>query len=340
MVAPQPAEDEPTVPPLPPISAAAIMAAAAEPAPAEPIDELAETWVPPWEQLAEEHEPAAPAVTSSDEAIHLREPAIDETVLARSFEPIPEERIEPELAAPEPVRYSEPSTDVLQEVPDWLRTPAPRRAVPAPEPEPEIAPEPVHEEELEIPDWLVAPAAATPPPPAQVVAATAVEAAPPPPVQAAPARAIEAAPPPAAPTPIAVAPPPAPLPVAAVEAEPMAPPVAEVRRRESVPPVLPPAAARKAPARAPRPKAAAGLEDRLVEARHALAIGDYGRAAAGYAAVIKRKYQLDTVTTELEVAVKGNPKAAPLWQALGDAYMKGDRLPDAISAYERGMAAA
>jgi cytochrome c-type biogenesis protein CcmH/NrfG len=42
----------------------------------------------------------------------------------------------------------------------------------------------------------------------------------------------------------------------------------------------------------------------------------------------------------LEVALNRNPKAAPLWQALGDAYMKSDRLPDAISAYERGMAAA
>jgi len=82
------------------------------------------------------------------------------------------------------------------------------------------------------------------------------------------------------------------------------------------------------------------MEDKLIEARHALAVGDYRRAASEYALVIKRKYQLDEVTSELEVALNRNPKAAALWQALGDAYMKSDRLPDAISAYERGMAAA
>jgi Flp pilus assembly protein TadD len=116
---------------------------------------------------------------------------------------------------------------------------------------------------------------------------------------------------------------------------------AEKPRRAPVTAPLPPAAAsRKAPARAPKAKAGAGLEDKLVEARHALAMGDYRRAAAGYGAAIKRKYQLEEVTSELETAVEGNPKAAPLWQALGDAYMKGDRVPDAINAYERGMAAA
>jgi DNA-binding SARP family transcriptional activator len=99
--------------------------------------------------------------------------------------------------------------------------------------------------------------------------------------------------------------------------------------------------ARKPPVRAPKAKKEpAGLEDKLVEARHALATGDYRKAASGYAVLIKRKYQLDDVTSELEAALDRHPKAAPLWQALGDAYMKSDRLPDAISAYERGMAAA
>jgi cytochrome c-type biogenesis protein CcmH/NrfG len=82
------------------------------------------------------------------------------------------------------------------------------------------------------------------------------------------------------------------------------------------------------------------LEDKLVDARYALAVGDYRRAASGYTALIRRKYQLDEVTSELELALDRNPKAAPLWQVLGDAYMKNDRLPDAITAYERGIAAA
>jgi tetratricopeptide (TPR) repeat protein len=125
-------------------------------------------------------------------------------------------------------------------------------------------------------------------------------------------------------------------PVAAVQE-----PIAAPRRPEPVPPSLPPAvSAGKPPLRAPKAKATVGLEDKLIEARQALAVGDYRRAATEYGAVIKRKYQLDEVTSELEVALHSNPKAAALWQVLGDAYMKGDRLPDAISAYERGMAAA
>jgi tetratricopeptide (TPR) repeat protein len=326
MVAPQPAEDEPTVPPLPPVMAARV---APEPAPAEPIDELAESWVPPWEQLAEEPAPAAEApVSPTDETVVRRpEPHVEETWRAIPEEPIAEEAAEPEPATPEPVRYKEPSTDVLQEVPDWLRTPAPRPRAAAPEPEPEPVPEPAHEDDFEVPDWLVAPA------PVAAVAA-------PPPAPPAPVR---PAPPPE-PAPVEIAPaPPAPVQIPEPIPEPaaaVAPPVRETRR-EPVPPTLPAATStRKAPGRAPKPKAAGGLDDKLVEARQALAMGDYRRAAAGYAAVIKRKYQLDEVTTELETAVKGNPKAAPLWQALGDAYMKGDRLPDAISAYERGMAAA
>jgi len=82
------------------------------------------------------------------------------------------------------------------------------------------------------------------------------------------------------------------------------------------------------------------MEDKLQEARHALAVGDYRRAAHGYAAVIKKKYQLTEVTSELELALDRNPKASDLWQALGDAYMKGDRLQEAIDAYERGVAVA
>jgi tetratricopeptide (TPR) repeat protein len=124
--------------------------------------------------------------------------------------------------------------------------------------------------------------------------------------------------------------------------EPVVAPAAEVHRAEAVPPPLPPAApAPKPPLRAPKPKVVKpGLEEKLREARHALAVGDYRRAAHDYTAVIKKKYQLDEVTSELELALDRNPKASDLWQALGDAYMRGDRLQDAISAYERGVAVA
>jgi hypothetical protein len=335
MVTPQPIEDEPTVPALPPV---ATFPMPAEPAPAEPIDELAESWVPPWEQLAEEAVPPLMAAGPTDETI-VHRPAVT-VAETQGFLPVetPAQEIlepEPEPVASPPVRYMEPTTDVLEEVPDWLRTPAPRQrtAAPEPAPEPEVVPEAAPEEaEIDVPDWLVAPA--------PVAASASVEPAVPA-VAALPA--VGVAPPPVLPVPApapveAALPAPAPAPLAPILAE----PVAETRRAEPVPPLLPPAApAVRPPLRAPKPKAAApGLEDKLVEARHALAMGDYRRAASGYATVIKRKYQLDEVTSELELALSRNPKAAPLWQALGDAYMKDDRLPDAISAYERGMAAA
>jgi len=324
MVTPQPAEDEPTVPPLPPVSVEA--AAAAE---VEPIDELAETWVPPWEQL-----PGEEVQVSPTEAVP---PPVEQAARAA---PVPETAAEetpasvPEPVVEQPYRYQEPKTDVLEEVPDWLRTPAPRRAARA-EPEPTTKePEPV--EELEIPDWLAAPPpqrAAVPTPVAQVPVkapepAPTVVSVPPPTPPAAPAEPVE----PVAAMPVEAGPAPSPL-----------SDVTEVRSRVPVPPPLPAAtSARRAPARAPRPKAATqpSLEERLEAARQALATGDFRRAAGAYSAVIKKKYNLAQVTSELELALDRYPKAGPLWQALGDAYMKEDRLQDAIAAYERGIAAA
>jgi hypothetical protein len=343
MVTAQPAEDEPTVPPLPPVAAARLEA---EFMPAEPIDELADTWVPPWEQLPEEAPPAALAVSPTDDTVVRRPPR----ALAETPERIPAAEVpsaagevaEAEPVAAAPARYKEPTTDILEEVPDWLRTPAPYHAK-APEvpPEPEPVREAKREEEFDVPDWLVAPipaiAAVEPVAPA-VASIPAAPVAPPMPIQLVAMIAPVPAPAPAV-TPVEIVPP---APPAVAPAPAAAEPAMAERRAEPVPAPLPPAApSRKPPVRAPKPKAESpGLEDKLVDARHALAVGDYRRAASGYTALIKRKYQLDEVTSELELALDRNPKAAPLWQVLGDAYMKNDRLPDAITAYERGIAAA
>jgi len=332
MLAAQPAEEEPTVPPLP------IMPARTEAEPAlEPFDELAETWVPPWEQLPiDEPGPPAGAVSPIDETIFRRPPAPLE-------EPEPEE---PEWAAAAPPKYQEPSTtEVIEEVPDWLRTPAPYRlsaeTLPA---EPEEVAEPERESEVEIPDWLLAPATVPAAPTLTTRAPVGPLAPPEPEVQTAvvPPLAVVSPPPPPPPTAvpaIPAGPVPATPPVEAA-AEPV--PAVEVRRAQPVPPALPPAApAPKPPLRAPKPATAkTGLDEKLQGARHALAVGDYRRAAHDYAAVIKKKYQLNEVTSELELALDRNPKASDLWQALGDAYMRGDRLQEAITAYERGVAVA
>jgi tetratricopeptide (TPR) repeat protein len=75
----------------------------------------------------------------------------------------------------------------------------------------------------------------------------------------------------------------------------------------------------------------------LKSARGALAAGDAGRALSDYRKLIERKQNLDTVINDLESALDRYPNLPTLWQALGDAFMKADRLNDAIKAYQRGM---
>ncbi len=77
----------------------------------------------------------------------------------------------------------------------------------------------------------------------------------------------------------------------------------------------------------------------LQSARQALAAGDLERAAARYSVLVKRKKDLDTLTDDLELALEKDPGMPTLWQILGDAYMKQDRVSEAIEAYRRGMEA-
>jgi tetratricopeptide (TPR) repeat protein len=72
-------------------------------------------------------------------------------------------------------------------------------------------------------------------------------------------------------------------------------------------------------------------------ARQALAAGDAGRALSDYKKMINRKQELNTVIEDLEEALDRYPNLPTMWQALGDAYMKADRLAEAIQAYQRGM---
>jgi len=75
----------------------------------------------------------------------------------------------------------------------------------------------------------------------------------------------------------------------------------------------------------------------LNSARQALASGDQQRAAAQYGILIKRKKKLDDVIRDLENAVAQADDQPAIWQVLGDAYMKADRLDESIEAYRRGM---
>jgi tetratricopeptide (TPR) repeat protein len=75
----------------------------------------------------------------------------------------------------------------------------------------------------------------------------------------------------------------------------------------------------------------------LQSARQALGAGDAGRALSDYRKLIERKQDIETVIKDLQRAAERYPNLPKVWQALGDAYMKADQLPDAIKAYKRGM---
>jgi fused signal recognition particle receptor len=271
---------------------------------------------------------------------------------------------------PEPLPT--PVGDQEDEIPDWLRTPipyippttkapvpSPAKAEPVVEPtfEPELpAPAPTPAEPVFESTFKPAPPAAAPVPaePVSPIPSMPEEAAPPPPVMTEPVAAAPApieAPvaeepkpvPPAqpreAPMPKVEAPPPVVEPRFVEPAAVPEPAPIETRRVEAVPPVIPPVAA----AASPRPARAGRGGDpsqHLETARKALATGDYPRAASSYGVLIKRNYDLQAIADELRLALDRNPQAAVLWQTLGDAYMKGGRLQDAIEAYRRGMEAA
>jgi cytochrome c-type biogenesis protein CcmH/NrfG len=75
----------------------------------------------------------------------------------------------------------------------------------------------------------------------------------------------------------------------------------------------------------------------LISARQALASGDAQRAAAQYGILIKGKKNLDDVIQDLESSLAQEADQPMVWQILGDAYMKADRLDEAIEAYRKGM---
>ncbi|HEX9680374.1 MAG TPA: tetratricopeptide repeat protein [Anaerolineales bacterium] len=78
-------------------------------------------------------------------------------------------------------------------------------------------------------------------------------------------------------------------------------------------------------------------EDGLEMARMALAAGDFTLAVLHYGGLIKKKRNLESVIEDLRGALDRDPRRPNVWQALGDAYMKTNRLPEAIDAYRRGM---
>jgi tetratricopeptide (TPR) repeat protein len=155
----------------------------------------------------------------------------------------------------------------------------------------------------EMPEWLRQPAEAAAPPPAQAPEPEA-KPQPTPPAETA-IEPSEAKAPPAIPEPAMAAPEPQPAAL-----------------------VIP-----AKPAKAAQPSAA----DLLEMARQAVAAGDSKAASAVYGKLVKKRQQLNVVISDLEAVLQKDPQSPALWQALGDAYMKGDHVTEAINAYRRGM---
>ncbi len=73
----------------------------------------------------------------------------------------------------------------------------------------------------------------------------------------------------------------------------------------------------------------------LANARQALSDGDTENAATGYAKIIRKGKIVEEILADLEEALRRHPIDVNLWQALGDAYSRLDRLQDAMDAYSK-----
>jgi tetratricopeptide (TPR) repeat protein len=269
-------------------------------------------------------EPSEPAEELLPEELPQEEP--EDVGVEFEIQDIEPRAIEPELEEAKPP----------EELPDWMpqveEPPLPeppsaiREETRAEEPLPPIIEptleEPVEEVSLELPsetlDVETVPSGKSPTKPSEVIE----------PIEPTPTDVPEQPaippepPPPAEVVPAAPAPPPEPV---AVILEPEEPPAEEVSEAPA-PPVS-------------TPKAKPSASELLEHARQSLARGDMQEAVNNYVQLTKQKASLDTVIDDLRIAIERNPHQPILWQALGDAYMKADRLSEAIEAYRKGTEA-
>jgi len=104
------------------------------------------------------------------------------------------------------------------------------------------------------------------------------------------------------------------------------------------PPPAPVQVPAPAPAQPPKGRAAGPTPEELLDrARSAMKSGDIQGALSLYATLIKKKKLLSAVIDDLKSAVERGAMPPAVWQTLGDAYMRSDRLPEAIETYRHGL---
>ncbi len=302
--------------------------------PPESVQRLAEVPPPP---VAEAAPPPEKDVTITSWLRSLDEGGArgEETEQAAQFMPAAGEKAG--QAAP-------PAPAAGEELPEWLHDLGQPPAAPA--------------EAAELPDWLQSASteAAAVPPPAEAPVPSAPVAAPeqelPEWLQAAAASAAET-PPPAAPVPAAEPELPGWLadvsaPVAA-EAAPVAPeewvPAVEavqpppIEEAVQPPPGVPASTPVPTQSRVTGMLARVPAQDRDAEllsaAQQALERGLLNEAMQEYAKLIKKSRLLDEVIHDLREAIYRFPVDVIVWQTLGDAYMRANRLQEALDAYTK-----
>jgi hypothetical protein len=122
--------------------------------------------------------------------------------------------------------------------------------------------------------------------------------------------------------------------------EPFPIPEMESALEESGPPQKPaPKPEKKTPAQPVRPRplsAQAKLGEVSLEGAQAeLGRGNIGAALDHYGRLIRKGKFLEEVIRDLREALYRYPVEVPIWQALGDAYMRANRLQEALDAYTK-----
>jgi tetratricopeptide (TPR) repeat protein len=83
------------------------------------------------------------------------------------------------------------------------------------------------------------------------------------------------------------------------------------------------------------PVAVAGTDQMLGLARNELSRSNIPGALDSYAKLIKKGRFLEEVIYDLREALYRYPVEVNIWQSLGDAYMRANRLQDALDAYTK-----
>jgi tetratricopeptide (TPR) repeat protein len=73
----------------------------------------------------------------------------------------------------------------------------------------------------------------------------------------------------------------------------------------------------------------------LGSAQAELGRGNIAAALALYGKLIRKGKSLEEIIRDLRDALYRYPVEVPIWQALGDAYMRGNRLQEALDAYTK-----